>query len=85
MTSTCYAGCNSPNMKSMAACRATCSSISSADDPCGTSTTSTPCSPSTAAAATRERHNDQMLAMMQRVEDEEWSAGMPSEGESLDG
>ncbi len=32
----------------------------------------------------RERHTEQLLAMMQRVEDEEWSVGMPGEGESLD-
>ena len=33
----------------------------------------------------RERHTNQLLAMVQRVEDEEWSAFMPAEGESLDG
>ena len=33
----------------------------------------------------RERHTDQLLEMMQRVEDEEWSAFMPGEEESLDG
>jgi hypothetical protein len=33
----------------------------------------------------RERHTEQLLAMMKRVEDEEWSARMPGEEESLDG
>lgn len=32
----------------------------------------------------RERHTEQLLAMLQRVEDEAWSAWMPAEGEVLD-
>lgn len=32
----------------------------------------------------RERHTEQLLAMLQRVEDEEWSVGVPGEQESLD-
>lgn len=33
----------------------------------------------------RERHTEQLLWMMQRVEDEDWSASMQGEEESLDG
>jgi hypothetical protein len=32
----------------------------------------------------RKRHTELLLAMLQRVEDDEWSVGIPGENEALD-
>ena len=37
-----------------------------------------------ALAKVRRRHTEQLLAMLQRVEDVEWSVGMPAEEDSMD-